>query len=447
MTDPELDFLGLAKVGPRPTVFFGTTEAAPGLIRGTTSSAINTMPDAHLLLDDSCVSGPIDYFAPLQVGARFDERVIPRFSGSVTTAEPTEEGIVVTALGGASMAETLLGRTAATRVPTAELVYLLARTGGVDDDHLNVQGLDDLPTEIFEVVTPIDGLHVEKPTTFAGARLLPRDHGVRVLAGLELDDELREPFDAPAYALALVTRRHMYSAEEDGLAEIDLALAWLTTRLRYGLARLPDGAPLSFSRSQSLHSVNRRDLVCVRGLSTRRQWLREPTSRTAVEMLSLGIGDPRLDPNLRPMTMPERQALLALRRAAMETDPIGCLLAVWEAVEFFCSGKKVAKLFAKDELAVLKELVPTSLTEGQTKKLVRTIETLNDPPLMARLQALIDEQGVPITDGEWRLLEALRKMRNDVVHGRDRTPPLPEHLDQAVSVVARLLVYAAERSA
>lgn len=97
------------------------------------------------------------------------------------------------------------------------------------------------PTWTFEVIAPVDGLTVDRTVDFAGIRFLPQAVGVRAISGLDVGDEMREGFEASAYALALVTAARALDAEERGLAKVDLALAWLTVRLRYGLATLPDG--------------------------------------------------------------------------------------------------------------------------------------------------------------------------------------------------------------
>jgi hypothetical protein len=445
MPEPDFDFLGLLELGRHATVRFGTTEAASGLVHANMTSAINQMPDATLVVDLGRVPGPIDYFSPLQIGTRSGDEAFPRFTGAVTTAEPTDEGVALTALGGVSMVERLIGATAAKGVPAAELFYLLARTGGLHEEQLRVEGLDQLPTETFEVVSPIEGLEIDRPTDFAGVQLLPREVGLRVLSGLELEDDFRARFDAPAYGLSLVTTQGMYGAEQNGLAEIDLALAWLTTRLRYGLAELPDGARLAFSRDQSLHPIRRLDLVAVRGLMTGRQWLREPASHVREIPLALETRDQRLRPHLRPVSMQERQALLALRRATTESDLVARLLALWEGIEFYCAGVAIDDLFTKTERKALKRAMPEEFSDVQKAKLGFAIDGLNEPPLMVRLQALVDEHGVPIADGEWQLLGDLRRLRNNVVHGRARESPRADEIDQAISIVARFLVFALER--
>jgi hypothetical protein len=57
----------------------------------------------------------------------------------------------------------------------------------------------------------------------------------------------------------------------------------------------------------------------------------------------------------------------------------------------------------------------------------------------------MDDEMVPISDGEVELLWKLRKLRNDVVHGRRSDVPAPEDVDYAMSIVARMLVHRVAR--
>ena len=54
---------------------------------------------------------------------------------------------------------------------------------------------------------------------------------------------------------------------------------------------------------------------------------------------------------------------------------------------------------------------------------------------------------MPIDDSELELLEKLRKLRNNVVHGRSSERPLTDDVEYATSIVARMLVFHASRSA
>ncbi len=250
--DADLDALGLLAGRRTTSVRFGAIEVGPALKGAHMTSAMNKMPDADLVLDVERTTTPPDYFGGLAVVVEDGGQRIPRFTGSVVSASPTGDGVSVRALGGISLAESLIGGMTSRGLPNFELVYVLARSGGLRDEQLNIEGLDTLPRETFEVTAPIDGVELDRAVDFAGVRFLPPDVAARVLAALDASEDLRAAFEAPAYALALVTAERTLAAEEQGLMEIDVALAWLTARLRYGLATLPDGLPLAFERSESL---------------------------------------------------------------------------------------------------------------------------------------------------------------------------------------------------
>lgn len=440
-TEPDLDALGLLAVRRRMSILFGSVEAAPALVRARMKSAMNQMPDADLVLDLERATTPVDYFAGLRLAAIEGDTVIPRFTGSVVSAQPTDEGVAVSALGAVSLVERLIGGMVSRNISPGELFHLLARSGGLREEQLNVEGLDQLARETFEVVTPVDGVEIDEAVDFAGVRFLPASIGRRALSALDVRDELRAEFGAPAYALALVTAQRMFDAEEEGLAHIDLALAWLTVRLRYGLAVLPDGSALAFERSESLTKLARRGIVAVRALGSTRQWLRQPEVRERPNAIPLDERRPRLEAELPELSLQERQALLALTRASSEPDLLARVHALWEAIEFYASGGKVPPLFDKGSLNAIRAALPPDLADEQRARALDRIGHFNDPPLMVRLRALLDSEGVPIADGELELLLALRALRNDVVHGRKTDLPAVEDVEYAISVVARMLVY------
>jgi len=449
MPEIDLDALGLLGTRRRISVRFGPVEAGPPVMkRANISAAMNKMPDADLVLDlERAVSLP-DYFAGLAVVAEERGERFPRFSGSVVSASLVADGVAVSALGGVSLAESLIGGLAARGLPNFELVYVLARSGGLRDEQLNIDGLDTLPRETFEVVAPVDGVVVEEAVDFGGVRFLPPPIAARALSALDVSDEMRADYEASAYALALVTAERTLAAEERGLAEIDLALAWLTTRLRYGLATLPDGRPLPFRRSESLAEPTRRDIVAVRGLLSTRQWLRRPAALAEPRTVELLPDNARLEANPPPLTLQERLALLALARATREADPLARVHALFEAIEFYASGISAPPLFTKSERKGLIENLAAELDDKQRDRLVDLLAKVNDAPLRIRLMRALDDDQVSIVGGEVDLLWRLRDLRNDVVHGRRSELPAAEDVEYATSIVARILLHrAATRAA
>lgn len=443
--EPDLDALGLLAVRRRISLRFGASEAGPTLTRANMSSAMNKMPDAQVVIDLARATSPIDYFAGLAIGASEGGRDFPRFVGSIVSADPIGEEVAIKALGAAAFTEQQIMGMAVRGVPPFELVHVLARSAGLREEQLNIEGLDKLPRETFEVVAPIDGAIVEQPTSFAGVRFLPGEFGARAIAGLAVGDELGEAYQAPTYALALVTATRCFDGEERGLAAIDLALAWLTVRLRYGLAVLPDGQPLRFARSEALAAPSRRDVVFLRGLATTRQWLRRPRTAPAPRCVELITTEPRLASTLPTLSLQEELAILSLARATREPDLLARVQALFEAIEFYVANVRIADLFSKSERKEVRRGLPASLTAEQSRRLDQLLGDLNNAPLRARLMQALDDDAVPVAAAEVELLWRLRALRNDVVHGRRSELPIAEDVEYAISIVARMLVHRVDR--
>jgi len=443
----DLDALGLLANRRGFSLRFGEVEAGPALRGAQMSSAMNQMPNAEVTIDLARLGMPVDYFSGLSMAALAGESAYPRFFGSVVSAEPKTEGpseVRVEAVGAAPLSERQLMGMAVRGLPPFELVYVVARSAGLREEQLNIEGLEQLPRESFEVVAPVDNVVVDQAAEFAGIRFLPGELGIRALAALEVDQDLSGAYVAPAYALALVTANRCLDAEERGLALVDLALAWLTVRLRYGLAVLPAGQPLPFRRSESLASPARRDIVFVRGLATTRQWLRRPGTVAPPRSVGLTPPNPRVDPNLSRLNLQERQAMLALARAAREADSLARVQAMFEAIEFYVGDVKADKLFSRhDRKRILGSLPP--LSAEQSRRIEQLTGDLNNAPLRTRLMRILDIDAVPVAAAEIELLWRLRELRNDAVHGRRSELPAAEDVEYGVSIVSRMLVFRVAR--
>ena len=264
----------------------------------------------------------------------------------------------------------------------------------------------------------------------------------RLAAGLG-PDYLRERYsEASAWALNLQTARTIFDAESKGLKAIDLALAWLTARAQYSGVAMPGGHPRRFKRAWTLSRVSRRDVIVVRGTATSRRWLRSPIDILLQPTLDLDqiedIESVPLPPDL-PIQM--REALSAWRRAAEETDALAAVMALWEAVEFYTSGTQAPRIFQKATLKAVRRRATDGLEGEQLKRVQDVVARLNEPPLMVRLRVALDEDQVPYEDSELSLLQRLRQVRNDLVHGRSRETPSATDLRYAKAIVNRMLVY------
>jgi hypothetical protein len=434
------------------SVSFGDTYADSALLRrGGSSEGLNTVPEAKLALDSRLIgSAPIDYWAPVaslevEAGQAFE-----RFAGVVRRSGLSGPVIDLECEGAAPLTDHTGGGMLAANMEEVELLHSMIALSGSEGELQLSEDPPEREVEDFEVIVPIHGLTVERTVRVAEAEIIPRTEGEAAFDALEVSREgkrfevLAEEYrSASSYARARVQATQPHEAEETGIERIEAALAWLTTRARYGSALMPDGSPQLFDRSLALRAAERGAVVLLIGAQSARQWIRWPHGARLPVERELAADSPILSPPLPPdLPLAERQALLALRAAATQTDLLAQVQSLWQAIESYCAGTKCRPLFSPEELATLKEEIPLELDKGQRKVLSDAIGRLNDPPLKVRLLARLRRDGVSLSDGEITLLEDLRRARNDTVHGREISKmPNREEINYGIGVVARMLVH------
>jgi len=442
--DPKgFDELGLLGNSHLADVRFGAVDVRPAVSGGTFSEAMSKLPRAEIRLRERLARGLlIDYLAP--VSARFGQS--KQFVGDVLSAVPEQDVVQVGLSSMPELEESTIGFLATWGVPHYEVVHVLTRTAGLTEQQLRIQDLDALPMELFEVVVPVDGLSVDEPTMVGACRLMPFAAISDELRELAEDEDMIGTFErAPCVAVALASGARMLDAESAGLTEIDYVLAWIAVGLRYGLTHWPDGTPRRFDRSSFRALPQRGDLVWLRGLINGRQWIRStgPTSsrpRLDLDLQHLG-GDPP-----RGLSVQERQAIESLRRAAAASDPIQAITALWDAIEFYVAGTSGARHFSDGDLKALRRAVPKDLPPPLRSRAIESINRLNQLPLLSRLRAAVEADGVPSDDEEWEMLQRLRRSRNALVHGAGAESASSEReILRAIAFVARLLVFRAHR--
>jgi hypothetical protein len=433
------DPLGILEDRGSPAVALGATDVTNALRGGSIRQALNSRGEVDLTLEVAALPpSPVDYLAPLSyrssgTGIRAD------FVGHVSSARPEDDRIQLEARGASLLVEQAVGLLVAFGVPHYELVYTMARSAGMSEGELFIGRLDELEPEVFEVITPLHGVIVDAPESFAGLTILPADQVIDRLVGLGFGDHADE-LHADAFALSLRTAALGYDAEQAGLHDIDTALDWLATRLQHGLAVLPDGTSQWFDRAQRLARPRRGDVVAIRGLTTGRRWLRSASPEALGLRAMLGVNDSLLQIDTQSLSTTHRLALAACRRATSERDPLARVQALWEAIECLVAGVKVPHLWAKADLKTIKQHLPDQLPPALRTRAEQAIDDLNQSPLMARFRELVEREGLPISEAEIELLTAIRGVRNDAVHGRPATPPPPAELDYATAIVGRLVV-------
>jgi hypothetical protein len=430
-----------------PKVSFGDVEAEDATSGLVLRTQLDAPPSAELRLELDKVPLAADYLAPLTV--ELHDRDEPRevFRGSVLDAVVDENSVALDCAGGRLLVETLSGRLAAANIQAPEVAHMMARAAGLSEDRISIAHLDQLPVQPFEISAPLLGIEIRRPVQVGPVYLLPAGAAAAAVAALDHGDghELAEEFlGASAYALVVVTNSVPYRAELAAVEAIDWILAWLTVRLRYGLVRLPSGLPHAFSRAQSLARPRRDRLVALRGTRTGVSWLHdaenEPTPTVATERMLQDLPAPA-----RPASE-LRQALLAARRAATDSDRLQRVTAFWEAIEFLVKEVRPPKPMTPLSKKIVRQVLEENLPADQHHRIEKLIALANDAPLLAKLRLFIDQYSIPFTDGDYELVGSLRGIRNAALHGSEGDGELqPEDLERAMALLSRLIIYRLEK--
>jgi hypothetical protein len=451
---PTAEEPSLLAARTRTYLEFGDVDSGFAVVGATSGDGINTLPSAEFKLDAKALGHqPIDYWAPVSYALQRRGPKFERFAGSVQEAKVVDDDVIALEGEGAlDLIEHGRGGTLAAGMSDAELIRAMLIHAGLREDLFPIDGpVEERPEEQFEVFVPVRGLEAQADHRVAEILLVPFERGQEVVANVErpirdrVSAKLIAEFeDADSYALALVTASMPGEAEDLGLAAIETAIAWLVTRQRYGTALLPDNTAQAFIREAALRPPETGPVVYVRGTRSRRRWMRWPNGAPTPESQKLDASSSLLDPKPRAdIGVHEQQALLALRRAATDADPLSRIQSLWQAIEGYAARtKREEKLFPPARRKEVIDAAPSDLSREQRRVLIDSINKLNQPVLADRLRWRLERDGVPVTEGELELLDELREVRNDVVHGRGAEEiPSTEKINHGIGIVARMLVH------
>jgi hypothetical protein len=426
---------------PEPPDFIITVGATSFSVRdGQVTTAINEPDTASGTVPANDIArSPADWAAPAQVAVGSEVLT----SGQVVEALPESDGSVAISLrSGVVLSESLLPPMVSQNLTPQEIVYAATRSAGFATANIHIHGLDDLPVEPMWVLAPVAGVRVDRTMHVGVVEFVDAEAGQEMLRRFSppLDPVFTEPLaDASTFARVAVAASLLYEAEQEGLALIDTAAAWLTTRVRYSWSHTPDGNLQRYERVSTRVTVERREGAGVLAVDGSRRWWRKGTT------VGRGSGEVTLAPATRwtePPMPPEvapgdRQALFALQRAATETDPVQRVGALWESIEFYVGNRSPNRAFTHAEVTAIVERAIDGLEDDQAARVGEVLrQFLNQPSITARLKHVLAEEGVPVTADDLALLARLRNERNAALHGATADP---EHddVDCAVAFMSR----------
>jgi hypothetical protein len=426
-------------------VRFGGTDATALLLNFKTNQSISELASAEVVIRlDPSFPEPVELFSEVKFSV-VDEagREQDLFTGDVVEAVPNEGAVHMRLQAATFLKERNVPPWCGHQVGAAEWIYTILRDSGHPEERMQIDGLDALAEEPMLVAVPILGLEVQERVAIGAVTFVPRGEAVRPYADRHVLDLVYEPLiDTSVHAVYTTSARLLRDAEGEALHAVEVVLAYLQLTGHYGLLLRPSGRPHHFTRDSAHVQPRRGEVVAVEGLSTGRCWVRVPEDRTPP--LELAVSAAESPEFARELTLAERQALIAWRRAASERDTVAAATALSDALEFYASGVAADPLFLEDDLNALLQGLP-NLAPHKDKIIRDTIRRLNAAPLKSRLLEAVRRDGTPLSRSEVDFLwQRVRGARNKAVHGKGIDPPTPQELQLALSLVARLLTHRIE---
>ncbi|SMC85388.1 hypothetical protein [Kibdelosporangium aridum] len=426
----------------------GDVDVTSAVVDSSFHRRMNQVPSAEIRLSPAYpFILNIDWRAGVHVSRGHGENAQPVFGGDILSVEVVENNLFVRCTGVASFEEVQLGGYAyrGRNVPT-ELVYATARDAGLRENEISITATKK-PLEVYEVVIPLRGIQAPMTTLQIGQVSI---HGGAIRGRAETllgkSAIVQRYAEVGVYAVVYTSAVHMHEAEQQAIIEVESMLEWLAVRTRYSLATLPDGTNPDWFRGTTLSKIRRDSLTLVRGILTGGVWLRDTTSRRfapdiALEDTKLGLLKPSPGYHLLENL---RHAISACARAGREIDPINRITAIWDAVEFYAGKTSIQRFFTSRELKSIRRAFPDDLSRQQRERLNQILEQVNMPPLLARFRRQIAVDGVPLTESEFNKFANLRKIRNDLVHGRLQHAGSvdTEDIERCLALLARILMFA-----
>lgn len=404
----------------------------------TTTSALNTMPTATLkLLKEEFKSlGTINYLDDVII-----ERVEPRqrlFAGNVVSITKGDSGKVVINLeGGIEFSDTYMTGLKVMRIAPPEVVYSMARMAGVPDSRLSIEGLDVSDKEMAAFI-PFKGMKVKEKTLIGDIELIDLNELKSKITSDKNDDLWRGFLDADGWLFFKFTAKHFAVAEKLAIEKADAFFTLQSSAIQFSHSQF-NASIVEWERSKQFVQLKRKNHILLVMLKGGAAWLRDLTAYTPTkDQLSHNI-EFSIDKVVKAEAK-QQLPLLVWNRFRDSDDYHVVTVGFWQIIELLCTDTKLPKKISKKDLKDFKERVSLSLTADDLEKIKPVIENLNQRTLLEKLEKFLSDNDIELGEDDTQLIEAFRKIRNDIEHGRKPSEPSLQELIRLKAVLNMLLI-------
>lgn len=350
------------------------------------------------------------------------------------------------------------------------IVYLVLRMSGLPEENIKIEGLNTAARNIYTVVFPIRNFKIE--TTLAIGEVvfhpkLPDTETIFFNKHLESAERLSWS-DSFTVGRVNIEATTFYDAYLLGAEEVDKALDILShfardsapfvdhsaiselskwkrltgrpmpKRERYGLLINNTGIGSVFLDWSHVHQpteLNDRDII---------ETIKE-NAATYEEALffSKEMTGSKTEKQVKALM----RALRWLKRAWESESTVDKVIYLSTALEFCVYDvkppkflqKQIVKQITKSAANILKSIDENEYASKGSDMCNKISQSLTEPPLMIKVQHIINELEIPVSDTDLGVLKRMRDQRNDVVHGRDEHAVTTADIQKAHGVISRIV--------
>lgn len=405
----------------------------------STVSEINNMPTATLALlkEDFESLGIINYLDDVLI-----KMVEPKqqrlFTGNITSVAIGNGGKVIINLeGGVEFSESYMTGLTVMRITTPETIYSMARLAGIPASRLSIDGLDVSDKEMAAFI-PFNGMKVKKKTILGDVELIDLTELKSKVTADQDNDLWREFFDADGWLFFRFIGKHFADAEKLAIEKADAYFTIQSSAIQFSHSQF-NNSIVEWERSkQSIH-LKRTDLMLLVMIKTGSAWLRDLAAYTPTKnQLSHDI-DFSIDKVTKADAKRQLQ-LLVWNRFRDSNDYHVVTVGFWQIIELLCAETKLPKKISKTDLKDFKERVSSSLSEDDFEKIKPILDNLNQRTISEKFEKFLVDNDIDLNEDDSQLIEAFRKIRNDIEHGRKSIEPSPQDLLRLKAVLNMLLI-------
>lgn len=339
---------------------------------------------------------------------------------------------------------TRTGHLSAVGISPLDLVHLIGRRGGLDEQNLIIEGFS--PSDkAYTITVPIINMKLIEPFGFGNVTFNPAGYSPLEISRINnVSKESSTIFDTHSLAVVHVQAQTLFDALKVGINQIEQALDVVLHIIR------ADTVFKGAETDSMFGSWKFDDLTPVPVVST---WIHieEPFGGGQIIMDTTRIEQPSeltVENDIHDV-LQQMDWYESLMRVMEETDDKGLkslfnalkwLRRSWEAkdsedkiifaniaLEFVASGEPSPPVIPKEFIKRVKNAAVDKFSElyqGEEKgKYITTLnqkfaDAMNNAPLRIQIEGLVDRISIPVSDVEMALVFEGRKIRNDLVHGR-----------------------------